>query len=472
MHDIGRDRSRSSAAPATPTRWRRRSRPFGRAPVSASSPRALARSAGSCGRAAGSGGSPRPCRRPSSSCVRTNGTVDVVRLPKRPRITVEFYRPAGGALQRGRDAPPNSPTGCWPNCAPAPPVRSPDASARPPNCGPSGRHPVRSCVEHVSLLCSAGPLPGSRHAPGFDRAHRCRARGADPGRAGHSGGRRHRAVSHGTGRARPRPDRPLDHRHHRAGRRAARREPGLQARSVHAVDRRLRRRRRRLLGRERVRRRAPGRDLGGRRTAAGPLRRGLPRLRRRDRPHPGRARHRLAAGLPPRSVQREVPGRGRAGLGRHQRRGGAIAAQPSAGLSRQLPRQSVRMAHVGRVLGQRPSRGRGRVAGPLRPRLGARRRAFRGRPGRGRLRRHQRAVSRLPVPDLPGAAGRLPAVRRHRAVRFLQPGGRRDPGRRRPPHHLRRAERLLHPGRHHRVEVGRRRPARASPSTTTAAPRN
>jgi 1-acyl-sn-glycerol-3-phosphate acyltransferase len=34
-------------------------------------------------------------------CVRTNGSVDVVRLPKRPRITVEFFRPAGGALQPG-----------------------------------------------------------------------------------------------------------------------------------------------------------------------------------------------------------------------------------------------------------------------------------------------------------------------------------------------------------------------------------
>jgi 1-acyl-sn-glycerol-3-phosphate acyltransferase len=36
--------------------------------------------------------------------VRTNGSVDVVRLPKRPRITVEFYRPAGGPLQPGESA--------------------------------------------------------------------------------------------------------------------------------------------------------------------------------------------------------------------------------------------------------------------------------------------------------------------------------------------------------------------------------
>jgi 1-acyl-sn-glycerol-3-phosphate acyltransferase len=34
-------------------------------------------------------------------CVRTNGSVDVVRLPKRPSITVEFYRPAGGPMQPG-----------------------------------------------------------------------------------------------------------------------------------------------------------------------------------------------------------------------------------------------------------------------------------------------------------------------------------------------------------------------------------
>jgi 1-acyl-sn-glycerol-3-phosphate acyltransferase len=34
-------------------------------------------------------------------CVRTNGSVDVVRLPRRPSISVEFYRPAGGRLQPG-----------------------------------------------------------------------------------------------------------------------------------------------------------------------------------------------------------------------------------------------------------------------------------------------------------------------------------------------------------------------------------
>ena len=37
-------------------------------------------------------------------CVRTNGSVDVVRLPKRPAVTVEFYRPAGGQLQPGETA--------------------------------------------------------------------------------------------------------------------------------------------------------------------------------------------------------------------------------------------------------------------------------------------------------------------------------------------------------------------------------
>jgi 1-acyl-sn-glycerol-3-phosphate acyltransferase len=37
-------------------------------------------------------------------CVRTNGSVDVVRLPKRPSVTVDFYLPAGGGLQPGETA--------------------------------------------------------------------------------------------------------------------------------------------------------------------------------------------------------------------------------------------------------------------------------------------------------------------------------------------------------------------------------
>jgi 1-acyl-sn-glycerol-3-phosphate acyltransferase len=37
-------------------------------------------------------------------CVATNGSVDVVRAPKRPHVTVEFYRPAGGQLQPGETA--------------------------------------------------------------------------------------------------------------------------------------------------------------------------------------------------------------------------------------------------------------------------------------------------------------------------------------------------------------------------------
>jgi 1-acyl-sn-glycerol-3-phosphate acyltransferase len=32
-------------------------------------------------------------------CVRTNGTTDVVRVPKRPSVTLEFYLPRGGQLQ-------------------------------------------------------------------------------------------------------------------------------------------------------------------------------------------------------------------------------------------------------------------------------------------------------------------------------------------------------------------------------------
>lgn len=38
------------------------------------------------------------------TCVRTSGTVDVVRLPKRPSVSVDFYRPAGGPLQPGETA--------------------------------------------------------------------------------------------------------------------------------------------------------------------------------------------------------------------------------------------------------------------------------------------------------------------------------------------------------------------------------
>lgn len=37
-------------------------------------------------------------------CVALNGTVDVPRFPKRPRITVELFRPAGGGLQPGESA--------------------------------------------------------------------------------------------------------------------------------------------------------------------------------------------------------------------------------------------------------------------------------------------------------------------------------------------------------------------------------
>ena len=37
-------------------------------------------------------------------CARVNGTVDVVRVPHRPSVTVEFYRPAGGGRQPGETA--------------------------------------------------------------------------------------------------------------------------------------------------------------------------------------------------------------------------------------------------------------------------------------------------------------------------------------------------------------------------------
>lgn len=37
-------------------------------------------------------------------CVRTNGSVDVVRAPKRPSVSVEFFLPRGGQLQDGESA--------------------------------------------------------------------------------------------------------------------------------------------------------------------------------------------------------------------------------------------------------------------------------------------------------------------------------------------------------------------------------
>ena len=37
-------------------------------------------------------------------CVATRGVVDVVRFPKRPRIEIEFFLPAGGGLQPGESS--------------------------------------------------------------------------------------------------------------------------------------------------------------------------------------------------------------------------------------------------------------------------------------------------------------------------------------------------------------------------------
>jgi 1-acyl-sn-glycerol-3-phosphate acyltransferase len=37
-------------------------------------------------------------------CVRVNGTVDVVRVPQRPSVRVDFYRPRGGQRQPGESA--------------------------------------------------------------------------------------------------------------------------------------------------------------------------------------------------------------------------------------------------------------------------------------------------------------------------------------------------------------------------------
>ena len=36
-------------------------------------------------------------------CVATAGTVDILRFPRRPRITIEFFDPAGGQPRLGED---------------------------------------------------------------------------------------------------------------------------------------------------------------------------------------------------------------------------------------------------------------------------------------------------------------------------------------------------------------------------------
>lgn len=38
------------------------------------------------------------------ACVAITGTTDIVRLPRRPRVTVEFFTPSGGGRQPGEDA--------------------------------------------------------------------------------------------------------------------------------------------------------------------------------------------------------------------------------------------------------------------------------------------------------------------------------------------------------------------------------
>ena len=62
-------------------------------------------------------------------CVAVSGTVDIARFPKRPRIRVRFFVPAGGGLVPGRIRP-LSPRGCSQKSAQARRSLRPDAVLR------------------------------------------------------------------------------------------------------------------------------------------------------------------------------------------------------------------------------------------------------------------------------------------------------------------------------------------------------
>ena len=61
---------------------------------------------------------------------RVRGTTDVVRVPKRPDVDVEFFLPAGGPPRPDETRRRTSACAGWPNCAPGRRPPSPDGSGR------------------------------------------------------------------------------------------------------------------------------------------------------------------------------------------------------------------------------------------------------------------------------------------------------------------------------------------------------
>ena len=95
-------RSRSCAARATPGRSTGRSRRCATASASASSPRARARWAATMRARGGIGRLAEAVPETKIVCVSVTGTVDYAQFPKRPRVSVRFFAPAGWRLPARR----------------------------------------------------------------------------------------------------------------------------------------------------------------------------------------------------------------------------------------------------------------------------------------------------------------------------------------------------------------------------------
>ena len=99
----GSARCRSSAARRQPGARARQPRRCGQARPSACSRRAGSRTGAACGRVRGPGGSLSPVPQARVVLCAVQGTTDYVRFPKRPRVQVSFFEPAGGGPRSGED---------------------------------------------------------------------------------------------------------------------------------------------------------------------------------------------------------------------------------------------------------------------------------------------------------------------------------------------------------------------------------